>query len=295
MGVLTNLGTIYKNGNSIIRLIYLNAVVYLALQLVYIVLMLFKQSNGVILPWLALPAEPSEILTRPWTLISYMFLHEQFFHILFNMISLFWFGKIFLYEYSERQFVGLYVMGGLAGAAMYIAFYNIFPLFYDVKEHSLLLGASGAVMALIAASAMRFPNMELRFLLIGNVKLKYIAIVSVLISVFGITGNNAGGEIAHLGGALFGYFFVVSLHKGRDLTKWINGLIDFLHDLFVKPRAKSYKKSAKSSGTRMTDAEFNMNKAQNMREIDRILDKIKKSGYESLNDDEKRKLFEQKR
>ncbi len=257
--------------------------------------MLFKMSNSSVLTWLALPADPFEVLARPWTLISYMFLHEHFFHILFNMIALYWFGKIFLYEYSQKQFVGLYVMGGLFGAILYLAFYNIFPLFYEIKDQSLLLGASGAVMALIVASAMRFPNLELRFLLIGNVKLKFIALVSVLISVFGITGNNAGGEIAHLGGALFGYFFVVSLHKGRDLTKWINNLIDLLHNLFIRPSNKSFKKSSKSSGRKMTDAEFNMNKAQNMREIDRILDKIKKSGYESLNDDEKRKLFEQKR
>lgn len=290
-----NLSSIFRNGNSVVRLIYVNGAVYVVLQLVFILLMLFKQSNEMLVSWLALPAEPAELLARPWTIITYMFLHEQFFHILFNMIALFWFGKIFLYEYSERQLVGLYVMGGLAGAVLYIAFYNVFPLFLEVKDQSLLLGASGAIMALIAASAMRFPNMELRFLLIGNVKLKYIALVSVLISVFGITGSNAGGEIAHLGGALFGYFFVVSLHKGRDLTKWINSLIDFSYNLFVKPKTRSFKKRTKSSGRKMSDAEFNMNKAQSMKDIDRILDKIKKSGYDSLNDEEKRKLFEQKR
>lgn len=295
MSVVGNLASVYKNGNAIVRLIYLNVAVYLVVQLFIVVLLLLKIQDSFILNWLTMPASYLQVLYRPWTVLTYMFFHVQFFHILFNMFALYWFGKIFLYEFSEKQLVGLYLLGGISGGLLYMLFYNVFPLFAEVKFSSQLMGASGSIMAVIVASAMKFPNMELRMLLLGNIKLKYIAIISVLVSVFGIAGTNAGGEIAHVGGALFGYFFVVSLHRGKDLTKWMNSLIDLLHTLFVKRKPRSFKTRNFSEGRKMTDAEFNMNKAQTMRDIDRILDKIKKSGYDSLNDEEKRKLFEQKR
>lgn len=153
------------------------------------------------------------------------------------------------------------------------------------------MGASGSIMAIIVATAFQAPNMEMRFILIGAIKLKYIAIVAVLISFFGITSSNAGGELAHLGGALYGYFFVVSLRRGKDHTKSFNKLMDRLSNLF-KPRKLKVKHTA-TSGKKMSDAEYNMTKANNMAEIDRILDKIKTSGYGSLTSEEKRKLFEQ--
>lgn len=293
MSFLTNLNQIYKQGNAIIRLIYLNAALFVLLQLTFIVFKLFNLDAGDVISYLAVPASTKILLYRPWTLLSYMFLHEGLFHILFNMLALFWFGKIFLYEYSEKQLTGLYLIGGFMSALLYLLAYNIFPLFQDVRESSVLMGASGSIMAVIVASAMKFPNIDLRFLLIGKIKLKYIALASVLISVFGVAGNNAGGEIAHLGGALCGYIFVVSLQRGRDLTKGINRFLDRFHDLFAGSKRNVRVKSA-FAGKRMTDSEYNMNKAQKLRDIDRILDKIKKSGYESLSPEEKRKLFEQK-
>jgi len=148
-------------------------------------------------------------------------------------------------------------------------------------------------MAVILAVATKSPNMEMRMLLVGNVKLKYIAAFVVLTSFFGITSNNAGGEIAHLGGALTGYLFIVSLRQGRDITAWLNKGIDTIYDFF-KPRKLRVKKNASYSGRKMSDAEYNQNKANRMKEIDRILDKIKASGYESLSADEKKRLFESK-
>jgi len=174
----------------------------------------------------------------------------------------------------------------------YVVAYNVFPYFEPYVQLSLLMGASASVIAMIVAVAVQSPNMELRMLLIGNVKLKYIAIFAVLTSFFGITSNNAGGEIAHLGGAFAGYIFIVSLRQGKDITKWLNRLLDVVYNLF-KPRKLKVVSSKKSGRSTVSDAEFNMNKARRMAEIDHILDKIKTSGYESLSADEKRKLFEQ--
>lgn len=219
-------------------------------------------------------------------------MHQNIWHILFNMIALYWFGKIFTMAYSDRQLIGLYITGGFSAALLYILSYNIFPFFSDVAGYSILMGASGSIMAIIVAAAVKFPNLELRMLLLGNIKLKYIAIVYTLISFFGITSNNAGGEIAHLGGALYGYLFVVSLQRGKDLTKFVNKIIDFFVNLFsgklFRPKPLKATKSRK-----MNDGDYNAYKANKMADIDKILDKIKKSGYESLTTEEKKKLFDQ--
>ncbi len=229
----------------------------------------------------------------PWTLLSYMFLHKDLFHVLFNMVALYWFGRLFLMYNTGKQLTSLYLLGGVAAGLLYMLAYNIFPLFRGMTGFSMLMGASGSIMAIIVATAMQAPNMELRFLLLGNVKLKFIALVAVLISFFSITSSNAGGEIAHLGGALYGYFFVVSLRRGNDTTRWLSRLIDAISNAF-KPRSMRVKKGA-GQRSKMTDAEFNMQKARNMEEVDRILDKIKASGYGSLSENEKTTLFQQRK
>lgn len=288
MNFLDNLKQTFLQGNAAIRLIYLNVALYLILQIIVVLLKLFTIDGSSLFGMLALPSEPLHILHQPWALLSYMFLHQEFFHILFNMFALFWFGKLFLMYFSEKQLYGLYVIGGFSGGLLYILAYNIFPLF--MQSTGLLMGASGSVTAIILAVALNSPNLEMRFLLIGNIKLKFIAIAVVLISFFGITSSNAGGEIAHLGGALYGYIFIVSLRRGKDNTRGFNRLMDSLSTLF-KPRRLKVKRPA--GAKKMNDQEYNMHKASTMAEIDRILDKIKASGYGSLSEEEKRKLFEQ--
>jgi membrane associated rhomboid family serine protease len=291
MSVLDNLLQTYKQGSAYIKLIYLNILVFLLIQLFIITTRLFNIDGEFIVNLLALPADPQQILRKPWTIISYMFLHRDFFHILFNMLALYWFGKLFQIYFTEKQLTALYFIGGIIAGLLYVVAYNIFPYFSEINDISILMGASGSILAIVVATAMQAPNLEMRMLLIGAVKLKYIAAGAVLLSFFGITSHNAGGDIAHLGGALYGYFFVVSLRRGRDNTSLFNKFSDIIANFF-KPR-KLKVKYGSASGKKMSDAEFNMKKAATMAEIDRILDKIKASGYGSLTEDEKKKLFEQ--
>lgn len=295
MNVWENIKLTFKRGDTLIKLIYVNVGIFVLLKIAVILLKLFNISAGFILPWLAVPADLSMLLQRFWTPVTYMFLHEGFFHLFFNMLCLYWFGKIFLSVFSERHLVGLYFVGGLVSALFYVAAYNIFPYYAPMVSSSVLLGASGSIMAIIIASAAKLPNMEIRLFLLGGVKLKYVAIATILVSFFGITSANGGGELAHLGGALTGYLFILFLNKGTDITAWFNKIADAVVNLF-KPKqlkVKKGKKNAAQQTKKMTDEEYNMNKAKNMVEIDRILDKIKESGYDSLTSDEKRRLFEQ--
>jgi membrane associated rhomboid family serine protease len=286
-----NIKNSFKQATAEIQLIYINVAVFLLIKLIGIVLILFNISFDFITPYLAVPADLTRLLPRFWTVVTYMFFHTAFFHIFFNMICLYWFGKIFLISFSGKQLSALYFVGGVLGAATYILAYNIFPYFSAQVPVSLLLGASGAIMAIVVAAAMQYPNMKLQLLFIGGIKLKYIAGAVVLISVLGITSSNAGGEFAHLGGALAGYLFIISLRKGKDLTKGFNRFFDTVANLFKKGRKT--KKQQKFHAQKMSDADWNVQKAKNMEEIDRILDKIKTSGYESLTAGEKKRLFDQ--
>ena len=292
MNVFETIRQTFRQGNSLIKLIYLNVAVFLVLKIILILFLLFNISGTFLLSYLAVPADLTQLLYRAWTPLTYMFLHEEFFHILFNMFALYWFGKIFLLFFSEKQLVGLYIFGGLMAALIYIIAFNSFPYYSPVLRQSLLLGASGSIMAIILATAFRSPNMEMQIVFLGSVKLKYIAIFYVLTSFFGITSSNGGGQLAHLGGALAGYLFVVSLRQGKDLTSGLNRILDAIFGLF-RPRKLKVKHTKNKSKATMSDAEFNASKARKMLEIDKILDKIKTSGYESLTPVEKKRLFEQ--
>lgn len=291
MNFTQNIKQIFNQGNALTRLIFINVAIYFIYNAIEIIFILFKVQFN-LSQYLSVPAELSQLLHKPWTIATYMFMHANFLHILFNMIALFWFGKLFFISFSEKQLIGLYVVGGLFSAFFYMLAFNVFPYFEPVVGYTVLMGASGSIMAIIVATAIQMPDMQLRLLFIGDIKLKYIAILSVLISFFGITSDNAGGEIAHLGGALCGYLFVVSLQKGMDLTAWVNKLLDTFSTL-LKPRKLKVKPNSTGTKQRMSDAEFNQHKARKMQQIDHILDKIKSSGYESLTSEEKKQLFEQ--
>lgn len=282
----------FKNGTTLTKLIYINLGVFLVISIAQALLGLFNVNTE----WvdsLMLPAQVSTFAHRPWSILTYMFFHKSFIHILFNLLMLYWFGKLFLQYCSQHDLVGLYILGGIAGGATYIIAFNLLPKFAPVVGLSMLLGASASVMAITIATAVFAPNQTMRLVLIGDVKIKWIALVSVLISLMQINAENAGGELAHIGGAIAGYIFAIEYKKGKNITDWINNILhraaNLIHGAGRKPKMKVSHTNVES------DQEYNYRKKQENDEIDKILDKIKSSGYESLSDDEKGKLFGKKR
>ena len=249
---------------------------------------LFQVGDVNFMRYLQMPSSWSLLLYRPWTLITYMFVHVDFLHILLNMLWLYWFGRIFLLYFNARQFGGLYVTGGVIGAVFFLIAYNLFPYFVHVVGASFLMGASASVMAIVFAVSFYQKNYEINLLFIGRIKLIYLALGAFVIDLLSVVSANAGGHIAHIGGALFGILYAVQYEKGKDLTVSINRLIDRLVNWKKRrpPRMKvTYRKPE-------TDAAYNMRKRQEMDTLDEILDKLKQSGYQSLSSEEKRILFD---
>lgn len=283
----------YKNGSALIKLIFVNVAVFLLVHIIGLFLWFFNIQHGaeLIVSWLALPAGVTQILYKPWTILSYMFLHEQFFHIFMNMLILYFGGQIFLQFLNQKKLVSTYLLGGLSGGLLYILAFNLFPVFTPIKGISIALGASASVMGVLIAAATYVPNFVVRLIFIGNVKLKYIALFYIVLDVISIPKGNAGGHIAHIGGALFGFLYIQQLKKGNDFASGFSKLLDYLKALF-KPQKKMkvvYKKGTKTRN----DYEYNAQKNANQAKIDAILDKISKSGYDSLSKEEKAILFEQ--
>jgi membrane associated rhomboid family serine protease len=275
----------FKEGSALTRLIYINLGVFL----VFRILNVFFFLSGTPFPfmdWLALPADFELLASRPWTLITYMFLHFDFLHILFNLLWLYWMGQIFLSYFDQGKLVTIYLLGGIFGGLFYVAGYNLFPVFSQIVTDSRLLGASASVIAIVTALAVHAPNHTLHLMFIGPVKMKYIALFSVLMYVIGISSSNAGGNLAHLGGAFWGVIYVLQLRHGIDLGKGINGLFSGLKKTFSpKPKVKvSYRKP-------VDDIEYNRQKNQDQKRMNEILEKISKSGYDSLSKEEKEILF----
>jgi len=287
MGIADELKQSFKSGNTLIKLLYINIAVFLAVKIIGVIFFLLSaEQTFSIANWLAVPADFSNLILKPWTIFTYMFLHVDFFHILFNMLWLYWFGVLFLSYFDEKKLLSLYLTGGLAGAALYILAFNIFPAFSEVLPVSFALGASASVIAIVIAVSVYAPDHTIHLLFLGPVKLKYIALVTIAIDVLSIASSNAGGHIAHLGGALYGYLFVQQYKKGKNINKGFDRFMDKLFSLFKpKPKFKvTYKRP-------MTDIEYNKEKIKKQKDVDQILDKIAKSGYDSLTKKEKEILF----
>ena len=280
----------FKEGSNLTRLIYINFGVFLIVKIVGVLSFLFNLDTSQIpflIHWLSVPADTSALLSRPWTVFSYMFLHEGFLHILMNMLWLFWFGRIFLSYLDQKKLVSVYLIGGLTGAATYIFAYNLFPVFESVRWGSYALGASASVMAVVIATVIYAPNHVVRLMFIGSVKIKHIALFFIATDILSIPAGNAGGHLAHLGGAFYGWLFITQLRKGKDISSGFNALMDSFFDLFKKRKMKvSYKNTQK-----MSDKEYNKTKKKTQEKLDGILEKIAKSGYDSLNKEEKEILF----
>jgi membrane associated rhomboid family serine protease len=290
MGIWDDIKLTFRNGSNLTRLIYINIAVFVIITIIAVIG--FLLNNQAIadksLDIFSVPASLSALLLRPWTLITYMFTHKDIWHILFNMLWLYWFGKIFLEYLDERKLVAVYLLGGISGALVYILSFNIFPAFTGVVADSVAIGASASVMAVVIAIAAYVPDYTVQLFLFGRIKIKYMALaIFVLTSIMDFSVNS-GGKLAHIGGAFFGYFYIMNLRHGHDIGKGFNKMLDFLVTVF-KPRKKlkvTHKKVA-------TEYEYNKIKVEHQKHINTILDKISKGGYDSLTKEEKETLFKE--
>lgn len=278
------------------KLVYINIAVFLLLRIAGVVCFFAGIDPMSFLRWIELPSSVSGLMSAPWTILTYMVSHYDVMHILFNMLVLYWFGVMFLDYFTPKQFVGLYILGGVGGGVLYLLAYLLPTL---SGAHTWLIGASASVMAIVIAISMKAPHYKMNLLFLGSISLKWIAIVYVVIDVLSITGENMGGHIAHLGGALTGVMFTMLINRRMDITAPINKVIDFIADTVDSLAQKRAKKanSAQHNGAK-NEAPRNASRRPSgvMSEADEatldiILDKIKKSGYASLTEDEKRRLF----
>lgn len=293
---LDDLKRFFSRKSLLATLIYINLGVFLLVNVSKVIFWLFQVANPDALDgevswvtwYFAVPASLSELAVRPWTLITYMFLHENFLHLLFNMIVLYFGGRIFLEYLDNRKLLSVYILGGLAGAFFYIGAFNFFPVFESSIGQSIALGASASVLAILIAVATYVPEYSIVLFLFGRLKLKYLALITILVDVLSIPWGNAGGHIAHLGGAFWGFLYIYALKKGSDLTvnfNWFN----------FKRRKKFSRASGRSEtnyrGRPLSDDEYNAQRREHQEKIDQILDKIARSGYGSLSSEEKALLF----
>jgi membrane associated rhomboid family serine protease len=290
MGIWDDIKLTFRNGSNLTRLIYINIAVFVAFTIVAVIAFLLsnQELSDKILDIFSVPASLDALLLRPWTLITYMFTHKDIWHILFNMLWLYSFGRIFLEYLDGRKLVAVYLLGGLSGAFVYILSFNVFPAFTGVVADSVAIGASASVMAIVIAISAYVPDYTIQLFLFGRIKIKYLALaIFVLTSIMDFSVNS-GGKLAHIGGAFFGYFYTINLRRGRDMGKGFNNILDFFVTLF-KPRKKlkvTHKKVA-------TEYEYNKIKTEHQKLINNILDKISKGGYDSLTKEEKETLFKE--
>ncbi len=249
---------------------------------------------------LAVSWDVEVLKVRPWSVITHMFVHTDVWHVALNMLLLWWMGRLFAATLGNRKLLSTYLLGGLAGCAGYIVMFNLFP---GLRSGSLFAyGASASVMAVFAAVATREPDRPIGMLFLGPVALKWVALVYVALDYFGLSsgGPNAGGHLAHLGGAAYGFFLIRALDRGRDPGRWLEALLDRLavwtrmgSSSGPRMRFVSRKRTAPATRRTVSDEEFNASKREKAAELDRILDKISRQGYDQLTVEEKRFLFEQ--
>lgn len=285
----TRITTLYRGFNAAEKLIFINVVIFTIVSLFNtIYFSLTKTYSTFFVEYFTLP-NGGEFFYKPWTIITYAFMHADFFHLIFNSIGLYFTGRIFYNFFTEKQFITVYVYGILAGALLFLVAYNVLPAFVD--QPALLMGASAAVLAILVAGATYAPNLILNLFGVFPVKYWIIAALLVVSYISYIPYDNAGGHFAHIGGALIGFFYIKQLAKGKDIgigfERFWDSLINYFTPKKRSPLKTVYKKKTNKRSTKATGP----SPSEKQREIDGILDKISKSGYESLTKQEKDFLF----
>jgi len=281
----------FRSGHMITRIIIINvaAFMFLALFNAFVPSVYAAFSN-----WVYIPSDPIKLLTRPWTILTHMFAHVGMWHMAFNMLILYWFGRIVGDLLNDRRVLPLYILGGLAGAVFYFLAANLLPNVAGGNAH----GASAAVLCIVAAAAMTSPDYTVRLLFLGDVKIKWIALAVVFVNLLGTQSTvNTGGSWGHLGGLVFGFFYVWKLRQGSDITEPMQDTIAWVASKFdgspkQKKRKRSPLKVTHVSPKRTSKKSAPITKATDLqKQVDVILDKIKVKGYDSLTDEEKEILF----
>ena len=271
----SNLLDQFKQASIVLKIIVINTLIFLVL---YLGAFFFKLS----------PASFVDIILQPWSIITYAFLHAGFWHLFWNMYLLYWFGTYVFNLFTAKRFLTIYLLGGICGGLLYVLSYNLFPVFSNINSN--LMGASAAVLAIVIFIATYTPNTIVRVFMF-KVKLWKIGFTMVLLDLLQLpSSDNAGGLIAHIGGALFGYVYAIQLKKGNDIGIWFENFIDLVINLFKPRHKKPFKKVHR---TKQAVAKQTKKKTSNEHQakIDDILDKIGKSGYDSLTKSEKDFLF----
>lgn len=276
----------FRASPMLMQIIVVNIAVFVLLRLAAIT-GIFSGADGIapmLLGWLELPSDPASFIMRPWTALTYMFTQYDVMHILFNMLWLYWFGTLFNMVATPRQLLALYILGGLGGAVFFMAGYNIFP--FLAHHRGMLLGSSASVLAIVTATVCLMPDFRMNLLFIGSVKIKWIALATYALVILGVTGANAGGNLAHLGGVAVGALWAIRLKQGSDFTVPLCRLLDRLANIRKIGRASHPSQSARPANARpgISDSD--------RATLDIILEKIKKSGYAALTPAEKKLLFD---
>lgn len=287
----------FQEGSILTRLILINLGFFALVIVLYLLSAIAGVDKSWVAQWFAMPADISRLAFRPWTVITYMFLHVNIFHLLFNLIALFWFGKMFVNWLDSNRLLSVYILGGLSGAALYLLTYNFVPNLEIKSQSAAVLGASAAIYAIMVSVAVITPRHKIIIPFMGEIELRYLVLIFIGIDIFGIAfgnntdlSNNVGGHITHLGGAMFGFTFGYLHKQGRDLTSWFTAIITSLEKIF-KGKKKMHVSYKKTGASHETDMEYNARKKSERDEINHILDKISKSGYDSLTKREKEILF----
>lgn len=280
MNILDDLKLQYRTGGMVQKLIFWNIGFFL-FSLVFFYS--FSVGKFQIPTWIALSSDLGNLVRTPWTLITFNFFHAKFLHLFFNLLVLHFAGRLFSTYFTDRQLLGVYILGGVFSGIIFVLSYIL------IGKSGLLVGASGAIMAILLSVTTYAPFMLLRIPLIGIVKLWHVTFVILLLDLIQLPLDNTGGHIAHLGGALFGFLYVKLLQSGTDLSKGISMILDFFVNV-SKPKKKTPFKKVHRNTTKKVVNSFS-EKDITQKQIDDILDKISKSGYDSLTKEEKEFLF----
>ena len=281
MSIIKDLKYRYNTGNIVEKLIYLNVALFICTLLISVLQGLYKGEMNFIMEWFSLENDINTLFRKHWSILSYGFLHAGFLHILMNMIVLYFIGNLFLEYFTEKQLLNFYILGTLFGGIFFLFSQNYFPLFEG--KSTVLVGASAGISAIFIGITTYIPNYQIKLRFIGFVKLWYLAAFWISLDILGLIGSNAGGHFAHLGGALFGFIYV---------SRASNKEISFLNNLWGMFSSKNKKmKTVYKSSTKRKNNVNNTN--SNQVKIDAILDKISKSGYDTLTKEEKDFLFKQ--